>query len=121
MSLIITDDCHFSFNDYSSCGVYATPKKTDEKWVLDIKCLVDNMPQSALIRYTLSDKEGGVYLQTESEKTELTLDCGSPVLWNGIENPYLYTLKCEIINGAAVLDCVSFKVGFRTIETDSEK
>ncbi len=121
VSLIITDDCHFSFNDYSSCGVYATPKKTDEKWALDIKCLVDNMPQSALIRYTLSDKEGGVYLQTESEKTELTLDCGSPVLWNGIENPYLYTLKCEIINGAAVLDCVSFKVGFRTIETDSEK
>ena len=121
VSLIETENCHFSFGDYSSEGVYATPKKSGDAWSLDIKCLIENPTENAKIRYTLLDNKGGVFAQTESEKSEITLGCGSPILWNGTENPYLYTLKCEIVENDIILDNVSVKVGFRTFEIDSEK
>ncbi|MBR3149079.1 MAG: hypothetical protein IKF64_02830 [Eubacterium sp.] len=121
VSLIETEKCHFSFSDFSSCGVYATPKKTDGAWTLDVKCLVDNMPDGATIRYTLFDGDNSIFAQSDSEKTEITLDCGSPILWNGIKNPYLYTLVCEVMENENVLDSVSQRVGFRTIEIDAER
>ncbi|MCR5207641.1 MAG: glycoside hydrolase family 2 protein [Eubacterium sp.] len=121
VSLIVTENAHFSFSDYFSCGVYATPKKEDDKWTLGVKCIVDNMTPEMRIRYTLLDNNGAVYAQLESAETEVILDCKSPVLWNGMENPYLYTLKCELVENAETLDTVTQRVGFRTVEIDSEK
>ena len=121
VSLIETDDCHFSFGDYSSDGVYATPKKSGDGWTLDVKFLTENQTENVKIRCTLFDKDGGVFAQAESKSSEISLDCGSPILWNGIENPYLYTLKCELVEGENVIDEVTHKIGFRTVEIDSEK
>ncbi len=121
VSLIETDNCHFSFRDYSSDGVYATPIKANDGWALDIKCIVDNMTDNAIIRYTLADKTGAVVTQTESKETHISLECENPVLWDGVDNPYLYTLKCEIVDGGSVLDDVVLRVGFRTVEINSEK
>lgn len=121
VSLIETAPCHFSFSDYSSCGVYATPRKTNGSWALDVKCLIDNMNENIKVRYTLKNAEGDTVIQKVSSQSEITLDCGSPFLWDGIKNPYLYTLSCELVENERILDNVAVKVGFRTVEIDSEK
>lgn len=119
--LIRTEDCHFSFRDFASCGIYATPRKAEDKWILDVSCIVDNYSDGEKIRYTILDKDSKVYRQEESAGTEICIDCGSPVLWNGTENPYLYTLVCEILRDGNVIDNISVNIGFRSIYIDSEK
>ncbi len=121
VSLIETSDTHFSFSDFSSDGVYATPKKVDDKWVLDVKCVIDNFSSSAMLRCTLLDNENNVFARGESKSNEMTLKCDNPILWNGLKNPYLYTLQCEIVEKGVILDNVSVKVGFRSFYIDSEK
>lgn len=121
VSLIETDECHFSFKDFSSNGVYAAPKKMNDKWVVDVNCLIDNPTPNTKLKCTLYDKDNTVFAQAITDKSELTLDCDNPILWNGLENPYLYTLQCEIMDDGIVLDNVSVKIGFRTFYIDSEK
>ncbi len=121
VSLIQTDKCHFSFSDFSSNGVYATPIKKNDKWILDVKCVIENFSDSAKLRCVLLDKESNIYAMGESEKSEIILECENPVLWNGRENPYLYTLQCEIVQNNIILDNISIKVGFREFYIDSEK
>lgn len=119
--LVETESCHFSFGDFSSEGVYATPKKNGEKWSLYVKCLIDNASDLTRLRCVLLDKNGKTVAQGISKESEMLLNCGSVELWNGKENPYLYTLKCELVENGIVLDNVEVKVGFRTFEIDSEK
>ncbi len=56
-----------------------------------------------------------------SEKTfggdDTIIEVENLVLWD-LENPYLYTLKTELINGGAVVDSVEDTVGFREIRFD---
>ena len=121
VSLIETNDCHFSFSDYSSNGIYAKPIKRDDNWTVDVKCVVDNFSDSAKLRCTLIDKDNNIFAHAVSDKLELSIPCDNPILWNGIENPYLYTLQCEIIEDDVILDNVSLKIGFREFYIDSDK
>ena len=77
----------------------------------------------ATVTTTLKDKEGGVVL-TESAPLavapggnefyrEYTFD--SPVLWQGKENPYLYTVDVELAVNGEQLDRISIPYGFRDI------
>lgn len=122
--LIETADTHFSFRDYSSEGVYITPRKAEGKWYVDVKALVDGCVEGCNLKVTVYDKDGNVYACGEvsaEETTVLTLECSNPVLWNGIENPYLYTVRCEITRCGEILDNIEKRIGFRTFYIDSEK
>ena len=121
VSLVETEDCHFSFSDFSSEGVFATPENLGDSWALDVKCVIDNFADDTKLRCTLLDHDSNIVAHEVSDECEITLDCGSPILWNGRENPYLYTLQCELVKGYDILDNVSVRVGFRTVEIDSEK
>ena len=122
--LIETADTHFSFSDYCSEGVYITPRKTDGKWYLDVKALIDGSTDTCSLKVTVYDKDGEIYAEGETPATEttvLTLECYNPILWNGLENPYLYTVRCEIVRDDEVLDNIDKRVGFRTFYIDAEK
>lgn len=124
VKLIETSQTHFSFRDYSSEGIYITPRKTDEKWYLDVKALTDGDLRGCILRVSVYDKEGKRFIQGETEAKEitvLTLGCDNPILWNGIENPYLYTVRCELVRSGEILDNIDRKIGFRTFFIDSEK
>lgn len=124
VTLIETNECHFSFRDFSSEGVYATPKKENGEWSVEVKTLIENAKENYSLVCTIMDKENNVFSQksicAKNENT-VVIDCGNPILWNGLENPYLYTLICEIKNGDEVIDAVTTKIGFRTFYIDSEK
>ena len=52
---------------------------------------------------------------------ELTIELADPILWNGLENPYLYTVRAALVRGGEEIDAVETRVGFRTISFDHEK
>lgn len=43
-----------------------------------------------------------------------------PHLWNGVADPYLYTLYTQVDQGGSVLDTISTRIGVRSIETDAD-
>ncbi len=42
-------------------------------------------------------------------------------LWDGVDDPYLYTVKAQLMQGAEVLDTVSTRFGCRTFHMDPDK
>ena len=78
----------------------------------------------ASVTTTLKDKDGGVVLTQTSPLAvapggnefyrEYTFD--SPNLWQGKENPYLYTVDVELAMGGKELDRISIPYGFRDIQ-----
>ena len=78
---------------------------------------------AALVTTTLKDKDGGVVL---SEISPLAIAPGGnefyreytfkdPILWQGKENPYLYTVEVTLNMNGEIIDRISIPYGFRDI------
>lgn len=121
---IITDlpDCYFSLTD-GLCGFFADPVKTDDGWEVKITGFVKGDAAGKIVRYTLYSKEGEAVAQAEAsgENPNAVIKAQNPILWNGMKNPYLYTLKGTILKDGEAIDCAETRIGFRTVEFDSEK
>ncbi len=108
-------DTHFSLTDYGSKGVYITPKMNGDVYV---KAVVTGYHTGVKVRYDVLDAQGKI-VATAGDKEKLHVD--NPILWNGMENPYLYTLKATVLDNGAVMDEVKLRFGFRDIVFDSDK
>ena len=108
-------ETHFSLTDYGSKGVYVTPKMNGDVYV---KAVVSGYHTGVKVRYDIIDAEGKT-VATAGDKEKLHVN--EPILWNGMENPYLYTLKATVLDGGAVVDEAKLRFGFRDIVFDSDK
>ena len=107
-------ETHFSLTDYGSKGVYVTPKMNGDVYV---KAVVSGYHTGVKVRYDVMDAQGKI-VATAGDKEKLHVD--NPILWNGMENPYLYTLKASVIDNGAVMDEAKLRFGFRDIKFDSD-
>ena len=71
-------------------------------------------------RNTIYDAAGKVVATLLNGSAEQTLQVANPHLW-GVENPYLYTVKSELLLGKKVVDAVETKAGFRDVKFDAQK
>ena len=107
-------ETHFSLTDFGSKGVYVTPKMNGDVYV---KAVVSGYHTGVKVRYDVMDAQGKI-VATAGDKEKLHVD--NPILWNGMENPYLYTLKASVIDNGAVMDEAKLRFGFRDIKFDSD-
>lgn len=115
-------DCHFSLTD-GLCGVAAVPVQEGDAWAVDLAVSVAGSTDGVAAQYELLDREGNVAAQVQAAAAEqhVRLSVADPVLWNGMKNPYLYTLRAALLRDGAELDAVQTRVGFRTVAFDAEK
>ena len=77
------------------------------------------------LRTTMTEAEGGVVAQTESATTgnvvRQSLSILKPKFWNGRKNPYLYSIRVELLDGDTVVDTVEEQTGLRYFSVDLEK
>lgn len=106
---------HFSLDDYGSNGIYITPKINGD---VHVKALISGYHSGVTVMYEVLDKNGNIVAYA-GNKVRLHVD--NPVLWNGLENPYLYTLRASIYEGGELLDREEIKFGFREIKFDPDK
>jgi beta-galactosidase len=132
VSWITTKALHFELLDNSRDGIYVTQKATKEGiYELKIKGrvineLCDGLESKMVV--TLLDKEGKLLFSetknitvVDKEDFELTEELNQPRLWQGIEDPYLHTLKVELYQEEQLVDERSLEIGFRTIEITPDK
>ena len=117
VDLIVMNRRHFEFQPDFSNPLRCTPKTDGKKSSLKVECIT---PSDAIVSLSLLDKEGNKVADLEPNK-ENTLE--NIHLWNGLEDPYLYTVKGQLIDNRTneVLDTVETRIGFRFFRVDPKK
>lgn len=111
---------HFALLDMSLCGMYITPKADGRVFV---KSLVEGSCMGLTKEFVITDESGKTVAkaETEADTQAIRLLVEEPTLWNGVENPYLYTMTARLLKNGEVIDEVSDRFGFREFFFDSEK
>ena len=110
-------------------GIYVSTKKDDDEFLVQIDTEgVALNSTSAVIRHSLFDKDNTLVASCEKEislSENVTVNTQfmhikDPVCWD-IENPYVYSLKTELLAEGKVIDSDLNPLGFRTISFDPDK
>ncbi len=134
VSLVVTEPAHFTLQDYASTGVYLkTTNVSESSATLEVKALVRNAGESAAdytVKSSVLDANGSVIATLTSQEmvagggSEVFLastQISDPHLWNGLQDPYLYSVKCELLSAGGVVDTVVEPLGFRYYSVDKDK
>ncbi len=129
--LYVKDKLHIAHN-----GIFAKPvlkEGTRNSWSVHVETMLENsnyIDKTAAVRATISDGEKIIAQGTSKpQKVEFAsklpinqvLSVSRPERWD-IDNPKLYTLKCEVIGeDQEVLDEQTERIGFRTFKVDAQK
>ena len=128
--LVSAPDVHLS-----QWGVaYRAVKLTDRSATIEVDVAVDNytgQPQKVQARITMLDAEGkqvatatkSAVVTAETKNYQLSVinyQLKSPHRWN-LDDPYLYTLRVELLDGDRVVDEAEVRAGLRTLEFSADK
>ncbi|VXB23292.1 glycoside hydrolase family 2 TIM barrel-domain containing protein [Brevundimonas sp. G8] len=135
VSLIATNSVHIDMMDSGGSGAYATTRSiTADQAQIDVEVRLRNdgvRDQATTVRIALVDAEGRV--QGEVDRRQLLtanasdvfkgmITVARPRLWQGVADPYLYTLRTEVMDPTgAVIDRVDQPYGVRQIVVDPEQ
>ncbi len=122
-------------NFYASPGVFITTKElTKEKATVEVKTLLSTAtPKGEQVTLAVAVRDaagkvvvtaqGEVELTTDISRHELplTVEIPQPVLWEGVANPYLYSVTVSMKAAGGSTDEITQPLGLRTASIDPEK
>jgi len=118
--------------DHGSAGVAVLQKNVSAESVdLEAKVQVAGAGQPVQVRLSVQDAAGKVVGSSVKDVKDFSqptqdlafgLKLTQPILWQGVKNPYLYTVVAEVLGaGGQVLDRVEQPLGVRSISVDPRK
>lgn len=134
VKLVKVSPVHIDLLDYASDGVYVHTKDVfPTSASADVEVLLrNNLPEASAIDLIveLQNRDGKIVNRSSKAvnlaanstlKTITSLLVQQPRLWNGIYDPYLYTVTVKLRQQKKLLDEIEQKIGFRNITFDSKK
>lgn len=132
--LIAVEDVYIDLMDFGSSGIYVTPKNISESFA-DIDIIVklandSSENKSITVSANIHDMSGSIVASSKTDisinakdnlETALKASVEKPVLWNGRENPYLYSAEIKVISNGREIDSFVQSFGIRTYNIDPEK
>ena len=109
---------HFDVDYCGSKGIKVTPEVKGDSAIVRVETFI-KAQDGAIVKINLLDAEGESV--AKGEGTDVMLDVANPHLWNGVKDPYLYSVEATLERDGRVLDMVSAACGIRTIAFDPEK
>jgi beta-galactosidase len=136
--LVSVDPVHLDMDSFGSSGVLAFQQSvTKERATVDVRASVGNAdpsPRGADVAVRLRagpGRDAGKIVASASahlaipahgsHEARLPLQIASPHLWDGVHDPYLYTLEVEITSGGGAVDVVREPLGLRFFDFDADK
>ena len=123
INLIAVPESHFDLMHYGGPGMVVTPVMQGKDAHVRTQVYLSGAKEGQRLRFTISAADG-----REIDRQELPADrmvCETVIrsarLWDGRKDPYLYTMKAELLEGDEVLDCVCTRFGCRSFEIDPER
>ncbi len=120
VNLICVSESHFDLDYYGTPGLKITPECNGDNWNIEIECYLTDKKDNQLIKYTITDKDGNSVSSTDAKDEKVVLELLNAHLWNGRQDPYLYTATVELCEDGKVIDNVSARFGCRTFKVDAE-
>ena len=120
VNLIITNKVHFDLDYYGGPGVMVTPTVENKNAKVEVKCFA-NETENLKVTAELLDNEKKVVKVLKEQPLNFEFNIDDVNLWDGIENPYLYTLRLSLIKDGIVVDNKDLRFGVRTFSVDPEK
>lgn len=115
VKLLIMPKSHFEFHPDFSPALKCYPTVKDGNGILKVDAFANTNDEIIIEVYS---KENELVVKGKINE-EIVIP--SVHLWNGLEDPYLYTVKGKLIKDNVVLDEVSSLIGFRTFYIDPKK
>ena len=118
VNFIEVEPAHFDLLKVGTSGVFVTPHVSG-------KTRVDLFPVGAegtTLKVVLTDAEGNVVGAGETaacEHAHVLIDVKEPHRWNGVADPYLYTLTATVEKDGEVKDTVVIPYGYRSFHVDA--
>ena len=124
--LLVVPQSRISLDDFGGSGVKITPKldQRRESAAVAVDVRVTNPKAGQLVRVELLSADGSTAAQAESGAAEtvgLTLTLTGPRLWDGLDDPYLYTARISLLADGAAMDVLEIPFGVRDYAIDPDK
>ena len=120
VNLVCTCERHFDLETFGTPGIHVTPTVEGGSGRARVEVFPVNCPEGQIIRYSLMNRAGEVFSIHETTNKKIDFLVKNVHLWNGRKDPYLYTVKAELLDGGTVLDTVTARFGFRSFRVDPE-
>lgn len=117
VELLVVSESHFDLDYYGGCGVMVTPAVEGRDGVVRVQSYVTGNAENVVIG--LFDRDGKKLVSGNG--TDVTLTLKNVHLWDGVEDPYLYTAVAQLFEGAKEVDRVSVRFGVRSFSFDPKK
>ena len=121
VNLICVKESHFDLSYYGTPGIKVTPVMEGKDAKVGVEVFLTNKAEGQTVRYTLLNAEGKVLSTYEGDTAKVSFLIRSAHLWNGRKDPYLYSMKAELVSGEEIIDTVSTRFGCRSFEIDPER
>ena len=120
VNLICVAESHFDLDYYGTPGIKVTPTVDGADAKVAVEVFLTNRKEGQTVRYILMNQAGKI-LGTYEGSTKANFRIQNVHLWHGRKDPYLYSMKAELLEGEAVLDTVSTRFGCRSYVIDPER
>ncbi len=129
VSLIVTAPVNITVTDYASPGIYITQKHVSAKRAdIQVNAKLENneaTAQTVILQIVVKNASGKTVARVRKNVlvspqgttyVEQVFPVNNPHLWNGIKDPYLYSLTTALIRDGQELDAVTQPLGVRRFE-----
>ncbi len=120
VNIVCVSAAHFDLDHFGGPGIKVTPVMEGDDAKVSVETWITGRKAAHTVRYSVLAADGKV-VGTYEGGTAALFRIKNAHLWNGVKDPYLYTLKAELLEGEAVLDTVSTRFGCRSFAIDPQK
>ena len=120
VNLIVTNKVHFDLDYYGGPGVAVTPTVNGTNADVHVDAYV-NEKENVELNVELLDGAKKVVKSFKTSDLSFDFVIENVHLWDGIEDPYLYTLRLSLLKDGKEVDNKEVRFGARTFSIDPDK
>ena len=120
VTLIGVPENHFDLDYYGSPSIMVTPEIKGADAEIEIKTFIKD-DDNCKVRYEIIADGEVIACQEKDGDDEAEITIKNVHLWDGLNDPYLYTAKATLICDGKEVDEISTRFGCRTFKIDPEK
>ncbi|MCA9251541.1 MAG: hypothetical protein KDA54_10455 [Phycisphaerales bacterium] len=133
VSLLFTDSLCISPLDHASSGVYLRTNGISAESARVTAFIKlsnrDSIKSGVRAQLNIIDHDGDIVATKDAtvanvpigeSATSISIDVVNPHLWQGVDDPYLYTARLTLDAGDRSIDCVEESFGIRTFDVDPD-
>ena len=120
VNLICVSQSHFDLDYYGTPGIKVTPVMDGTDAKVAVEVFLTNQKEGQTVRYSLMNRDGKV-IGTYEGGRNANFRIQNAHLWQGKKDPYLYSIKAELMQDGEALDEISTRFGCRSYVIDPQR